>query len=148
MGPRTTPRVILLLSFAVAIALALVAVTLVLVTGKDVSEVEGNQSVVVGPEGGLAIQIDALGAVYYANPFGGDGFWLTELDGALVALALRQSGGDEPCELEFDPEARVFERCGAPVAVDELTQLPLTVDDGKVTVDIRTPVAATSPSAG
>jgi len=134
---RGAPRIVVIMSLAVAAVLVFVAITLVLVTGADVSKVESNQSVVAGPESGLRSQIDALGAVYYANPLGGDGFWLTLRDGELVALRLQQRLGEDACELEFDRDTKTFTVCDTATTADGLATLPLTIEDGKVSVDIR-----------
>lgn len=137
MAKRGTPKIVVIMSFAAALALAFVAVTLVLVTGADVSHVKSNQSVTVGPEAGLRTQIRTLGAVYYANPLGGDGFWLTAVDHELVALRLAQSRNGAECELAFDPNTNTFSVCDEPADLATLATLPLSVDDGTVTVDIR-----------
>jgi hypothetical protein len=149
MPERTRPpRIVLILGFAAIAAGLLVAVGLRTVSRNDQQARDEPEAIPAGLLGPLEETIDDRGAVYYADPRGGDGFWLTAEDGELVALVLDVE--DRGCRLEFDPPTRAFTCDGGSIDIATVARHPVLVDDeDRVRVDVRTtePAPVSAPSA-
>jgi len=96
-------RVLVFAGGLVAIAGIAIAALLFLATGGTQDTPSERRPVFLGLERELVDKIDEGGPLYFANPFGDNGFWLDLEDGGLVALDLVRPGTNSCIVKWWDP---------------------------------------------
>jgi hypothetical protein len=133
---RTDTRLLLVAGVFAVLAGLLVAVLLLLATGQ--SETPEPAPLPIGPEESVRDQAPT----YYADPFGGPGFWSAIEGGELVAISAELPGSGR-CTVRYRATRDGFVDCdGNLVPVPELAQYPVNIprsgdNEGIVLVDLR-----------
>jgi hypothetical protein len=110
-------------------ALLVVAVMLFATRGSE-PPAEREGELAIGNADVLREDLGEGGPVYYANPFGGDGFILALADDEIVAYAINAPGRTEECHIRWKGRDDTFVDCDdEPIGADELRQYPVTVPD-------------------
>jgi len=143
---RRDRRLLVVTGAALVLAAVLFTGVLLLATGTDSST--KREPVFLGTADQLTKEIRGVSPRYYADPFGGDGFWLDVHDGTLVAYVLNLPGHRD-CAVKWREQhnAYVASCTNQAVPVAQLAQYPVLTGsrDGSpgnaVYVDLRRTIA-------
>jgi hypothetical protein len=146
-------KLILLTGGAVVMAAVFFALVLVFATGS--SEPSGSKEgpLYIGPKRDLITTLDEGSPLYFANPFGGRGFWLDRQNGELIALDVGRPD-DVDCSVKWKGRVDSYVACdGDRLTKDDLSRYEVTVVEtgnrkGSVLVDLesRVPPAGSTSS--
>lgn len=142
---RADRKLILLTSGVLVLAGLFFASVLVFATGGDTPRSADDGPLYIGPKQDIVAKLDEGegSPLYFANPFGGRGFWLDRENGALVALDVGLP--DEPdCSIRWRGSKGSYIDChGDRLTTAEMARYPVEVGttgnrDGGVFVDLDT----------
>lgn len=150
---RADRKLIVVTAGAVVVAALLFAAVLVFATGSSEPAGQDEGPLYIGPKRDLIRTLDeGTGSpLYFANPFGGRGFWLDREDGALIAFDVGR-WGDVDCSVKWRGRIGSYVDCnGERLTKDQLARFAVTeVTTGKrkgaVFVDLESRTAP--PSSG
>jgi len=126
-------RVLLFAGGIVVLAGLAVAVLLFLATGGTRDAPSASKPLFLGLERELVAKIDEGGPLYFASPFGENGFWLDLEDGRLVALDIVRPG-TQGCKVKWrDPRGAYVDCNDEDLQVADLDRFEVTV--GKLQKD-------------
>lgn len=135
----------------VVAGLVVAALMLAVTRGNGTPSVQDNGPLDIGDNQSIIDQIDEGGPLYFANPFGGDGFWVATDGDQLVAYVL-QVPGRENCNIKWQGRDNTFVDCDRnPVDTAGLEHYSIEVkkkdsaDRGQAYVDL-TRIESASPS--
>jgi hypothetical protein len=148
---RADRQLLLVTGSFLAVAAVLVAMVLYLATKQNDSDTK-RRPFFIGLERSLKKSIREASPLYFANPQGGDGFWLDIEDGELVALVLDRPGTKD-CVVKWREQRNGYVDCEGNVLQSpqldrhELTVGPRGKDQPKtaVYVDLRKTSPAPAP---
>jgi len=157
MGPvplARSDRKLILVTGAVVIFAGLLwaAVLFLNPSGGDTPNKGASNQLYIGPKRDLVVRLDEGSPLYFANPFGGRGFWLDRENGGLIVLDVG-SWRDVGCSIAWRGRINTFVDChGNHLTKDQMARHPVTVVEtgsrkGSVLVDLETltaPPGATS----
>jgi hypothetical protein len=137
-------RKLMLITGIVVIAAALFfASVLVFATGSSEPTANRNAPLYIGPKRDLVTTLNEGSPLYFANPFGGRGFWLDRENGELIALDVG-SWGDVGCSIKWRGRINTYTDChGNHLTIDQIARHPVTEIEagtrkGSVLVDLDT----------
>ncbi len=140
---RADRKLILVTTAALLAAGLFFAGVLVFATGTTSPDADGPVPVYIGPESAIEEKLDEGSPLYFANPFGGRGFWVDRENGVLVAFDVGRF--DDPrCSVRWRGRVDSYMDCeGGLLTQAELARRPLTVvatgpRAGSVLVDVDT----------
>lgn len=146
-------RKLILITTAVVIAAGLFfASVLIFATGTSSPSSEADGPLYVGPKSDIVLKLDEGSPLYFANPFGGRGFWMDREDGELVALDVGRYD-DPECSIRWRGSKGSYIDCdGNRLDKRDMARHPVNVktagkQKGGVFVDLDTldpPSAATT----
>ena len=150
---RSDRNLILVTGGAVVLAGLLFAAVIVFATGTSDPAGKAEGPLYIGPKRDLIRTLDeGTGSpLYFANPFGGRGFWLDREDGTLIAFDVGR-WGDVDCSVKWRGRVDSYVACdGERLTKDQLARFAVTeVTTGKrkgaVLVDLESRSAP--PSTG
>jgi hypothetical protein len=120
-------RVLLFAGGLVALAGLAVAALLFLATGGTQDTPSGNKPLFLGLERELVAKIKEGGPLYFASPFGENGFWLDLEDGQIVALDIVKPG-TQNCKVKWrDPRGAYVDCDDQDLQVGDLNRFEVTV---------------------
>jgi hypothetical protein len=96
----------------------------------------------IGPKPQLVETLDQGSPLYFANPFGGRGFWLDREQGQLIALDVGLPS-DTSCSIKWKGRINTYTDCrGGHLTKDDMARHPVSVvqsgkQKGSVYVDLR-----------
>jgi hypothetical protein len=144
-------RLLLITGIFVALAGLLFAGVILIATNRDSPAADAGKPLFLGLRDPLTAGITDGGPLYFANPFGGDGFWLDLEDRQLVAYVL-QDPGTPDCNVKWkDQESSYLDCHGAKIARSELDRYQVTIgsrggsDKTSVFVDLKVVIPAGTP---
>lgn len=122
---RADRTIILATSGLLMAAASLFASVLVFATGGRAPTDAG--PLYIGPRSDLVRKLDEGSPLYFANPFGGKGFWLDREDGDLVALDVALPGA-RSCNVRWKGRVDSYVDCeGNRVASTDLARHPVEI---------------------
>jgi hypothetical protein len=150
MPAAPSDRRILVFAIAlVAFAGILIAAALFFATGGGKGDPKQTGPLYLGLASDLRGQIDKGSPLYFANPFGGNGFWLDRRQGQFVALDLVLPSTHD-CQVKWKGRRNSYVDChGDKVTIADLDQYKVTLrkagNSGQsVYVDLRKRIPAAS----
>jgi hypothetical protein len=131
MPAAPSDRRILVFAIAlVAFAGILIAAALFFATGGGKGDPKQTGPLYLGLASDLRSQIAKGSPLYFANPFGGNGFWLDRQNGSFVALALVLPHTHD-CEVKWKGRQDSYVDChGDKVTIDDLDQYKVSFRNG------------------
>ncbi|MBM3659750.1 MAG: hypothetical protein FJW95_09655 [Actinobacteria bacterium] len=154
MAIAKADRKLVLITSALVIGAGLFfASVLIFATGTSSPSSENDGPLYVGPKSDIILKLDEGSPLYFANPFGGRGFWMDREAGALVALDVGRYE-DPDCSIRWRGSKGSYIDCdGTRLDKTEMARHPVEVktsgkQKGGVFVDLDTldPPAATTAS--
>jgi hypothetical protein len=140
---RDDRRLIIFTGALVVLAALFFVSVLVFATGGDTPSTKKSGPLYLGEASGLREALDEGSPLYFANPFGGPGFWLDREHGALVALDVRVPGTTD-CNVKWiGRSTNAYVDCNKDqLETEELARYPIEVAQkgerkGSVFVDLR-----------
>lgn len=137
-------RKLILVTTAVLVAAGLFfAGVLVFATRTTSPAADGPVALYIGPQDAIEEKLDEGSPLYFANPFGGRGFWVDRENGVLVAYDVGRYD-DPDCSVRWRGRVNSYMDCeGGLLTQAELGRRPLTVlatgpRAGSVLVDVDT----------
>ena len=149
--PRADRRLILVTTLAVVLAGAFFAAVLVLASGGGTKKAQPTGPLYLGQKADLKASLDLGSPLYFANPFGGRGFWLDREGGDFVALDVGLPGRPK-CSIIWKGRFDTYLDCdGRHLSTDQMARHPVSVSiTGKtkngVYVDLTQLEPAPSPA--
>jgi hypothetical protein len=153
---KSDRTLILVTSTALIVAGLFFASVLLLATDSDAPSAADEGPLYIGPQRDLIDQLDEGSPLYFANPFGGRGFWLDREQGELVAFDVGKPG-EVTCSVKWRGRVDSYVDChGDRLTKADLGRYEVTVvrsgeRRGSVLVDldevVAPPAAAVSPGA-
>jgi hypothetical protein len=135
-------RKLILVTTAVLVAAGLFfAGVLVFATRTTSPAADGPVALYIGPEDAIEEKLDEGSPLYFANPFGGRGFWVDRENGVLVAYDVGRYDNPD-CSVRWRGRVNSYMDCeGGLLTQAELGRRPLTVlatgpRAGSVLVDV------------
>lgn len=148
---RSDRRLLLITVLGVIAAGAFFALVLVLASGGGHKKAQPTGPLYLGQRADLKASLDLGSPLYFANPFGGRGFWLDREDGEFVALDVG-SAGNPKCSIVWKGRYDTYLDCkGRHLESDQMARHPVSVSitgktkDG-VYVDLTTLDPPPSPA--
>ncbi len=138
---RADRKLIIITSLALVLAAAFFAGVLVFATGTNTPTSSDGGPLYIGPKRDIVTALDEGSPLYFANPFGGRGFWIDRDDGALIALDVGK-WGDTSCSVKWKGRIDTYIDCNSNrLTHDEIARHPVTVvasgpRKGSVLVDL------------
>ena len=124
---RSDRRLILTTVVAVVGAAALVVTLLIVFSGGGRRTVQETGPLYLGQKADLNLSLDEGSPLYFANPFGGRGFWLDREDGELVALDV-QVPGEPGCSVRWRGRIDTYLDCkGRHLTSDQMARHPIEI---------------------
>jgi hypothetical protein len=140
---RTDRKLILVTSGLLILAALFFASVLVFATGGGRNQPKGNQRpLYIGPKHELVATLEQGSPLYFANPFGGRGFWLDRDHGALIALDVGLPS-QPSCSIKWKGRIDTYTDCrGDHLTKEQMARHPVTVvrsgkRKGSVYIDLR-----------
>ena len=139
---RSDRNLILVTGGAVVLAGLLFAAVIVFATGTSDPAGKAEGPLYIGPKRDLIRTLDEGSPLYFANPFGGRGFWLDRENGALIALDVGR-WGDVDCSVKWRGRIGSYVDCnGERLTKDQLARFVVTevatgTRKGSVLVDLQ-----------
>ena len=140
---RADRKLIIITSLVLILAAAFFASVLVFATGTNTPTSAEGGPLYIGPERDIITTLDEGSPLYFANPFGGRGFWVDRENGELIALDVGK-WGDTSCSVKWRGHIGTYTDChGNHLTQDEIARHPVTVVEsgtrkGSVLVDLDT----------
>jgi len=130
---RTDRRLIAVTALTVVLAAAFFAAVLILASGGGSKHVRETSPLYLGPRTDLKASLDLGSPLYFANPFGGRGFWLDREQGRFVALDVGVPG-DTSCSIVWRGRINTYLDCkGRHLSSDQMARHPVSVSIAGVT---------------
>lgn len=147
---RADRKIILVTSGLLVVAALFFASVLVFATGGGRDQPADNQGpLYIGPKRDLFEKLnEGTGSpLYFANPFGGRGFWLDQENGNLVALDVGLPS-DPSCSIKWKGRIDTYTDChGRPVTMDNMARHPVSVSTtGKTRGGVYVSLDETQPA--
>jgi hypothetical protein len=145
---RSDRRLLVYTSVALVLAGVLFAAAVLFATRGEQPSQAQTGPLYLGPATDLRAKINLGSPLYFANPFGGNGFWLDKENGALVALDVMRPGTQ--CAVRWRGSVNSYVDCnGAHLTKDQLARHPVGEpttgkDKGGVFVDLQKRLPAPS----
>ena len=139
---RSDRNLILVTGGAVVLAGLLFAAVIVFATGTSDPAGKAEGPLYIGPKRDLIRTLDEGSPLYFANPFGGRGFWLDRENGALVALDVGR-WGDVECSTKWRGRIGTYLDCnGERLTTDQMARYDVIevtsgTRKGSVLVDLQ-----------
>jgi hypothetical protein len=139
---RGDRKLILVTSGALILAGLFFAAVLVLATNTSSPTSEAGGPLYIGPKSDIIVKLDEGSPLYFANPFGGRGFWIDREAGELVAFDVGL-WGDTECSVRWRGRINTYIDCnGNELSKADLARHPVEVvangkRKGSVLVDLE-----------
>ena len=144
MATSRSDRKLILITTAIVIAAGLFfASVLIFATGTSSPSSDQDGPLYVGPKSDIVLKLDEGSPLYFANPFGGRGFWMDREAGELVALDVGRYD-DPDCSIRWRGSKGSYIDCdGNRLDKTDMARHPVTVktsgkQKGGVFVDLDT----------
>ena len=138
---RSDRKLILLTSSVLVLAGVFFASVLIFATGTSSPNESSDGPLYIGPRRDIVRTLNEGSPLYFANPFGGRGFWVDRKDGDLLALDVGK-WTDTTCSVKWKGRVGSYVDCdGERLAQDDLARHPVRVimagaRKGSVLVDL------------
>ncbi len=152
MPPSRSDRQVLIFATIIVIVAGLVAAGLIFLATGGTNDTPKTAPLFLGLEPELSSTIGTGGPLYFANPFGGRGFWLDQENGKIVALAIDLPKNSD-CLVKWRDSRKAYVDCnGNKFQVDDLDRYLVSVgsvgrgspkDSLYVDLRVRTPPPST-----
>lgn len=124
---RSDRRLLVVTVLAVVAAGAFFALVLVLASGGGNTQARPTGPLYLGQKADLKASLDLGSPLYFANPFGGRGFWLDREGGEFVALDVGLPGNPK-CSIVWKGRYDTYLDCdGRHLASDQMARHPVSV---------------------
>ena len=124
---RADRKLILITSALLILAGVLFAAVLVFATGTDTPRSADDGPLYIGPKRDIVEKLDEGSPLYFANPFGGRGFWVDREDGELVALDVGRAD-DPECSIRWRGSKGSYIDChGDRLTTADMARYPVEV---------------------
>lgn len=124
---RSDRNIIVVTASALILAGLFFVSVLLFATGSDTPTSAERGPLYIGPKRDLVAKLDEGSPLYFANPFGGRGFWLDREAGSLIALDVG-TPGDVDCSAKWKDPVDAYVDCdGNRLTKDDLARYDLTV---------------------
>ena len=150
---RADRKLIVVTSAVLILAGLFFASVLIFATGTDTPRSAEDGPLYIGPKRDIVDKLDEGSPLYFANPFGGRGFWVDREDGELVALDVGRY--DEPdCSIRWRGSKGSYIDChGTRLDSTDMARYPVEVvtsgtRKGSVLVDLDAVDPPPADSAG
>jgi hypothetical protein len=149
---RSDRKLMLITGGVVIVAALFFASVLVFATGSSEPQSKSNGPLYIGPKRDLVTTLNEGSPLYFANPFGGRGFWLDRENGELIALDVGK-WGDVGCSIKWRGRVDSYVDCdGNHLTKDDLARHAVTVVQtgtrkGSVLVDLESVSAPPSSTS-
>lgn len=110
MPPSRSDRQIIIFATVLVLVAGLVVAGLIFVVTGGTKDTPKAAPLFLGLEPELSAKIDEGGPLYFANPFGGKGFWLDAENNKLVAVAIDLPKGSN-CLVKWRDTRKAYEDC-------------------------------------
>jgi hypothetical protein len=150
-APTSDRRLLVITGVFLALAGLLFAGVVLIATNGDAPAADANKPLFLGLRDPLTSSIKDGGPLYFANPFGDDGFWVDLEDGRLVAYILKVPGVRD-CSVKWKAQENSYLDCHrAKIDRSELARYNVTIGSRNGTpktsvfVDLHAKIPAGTP---
>jgi len=124
---RADRKLIIITSLVLVLAAAFFAGVLVFATGTNTPTTAEGGPLYIGPKPDIVTTLNEGSPLYFANPFGGRGFWIDRENGELIALDVGK-WRDTTCSVKWRGRIDTYVDChGNRLTQGEIARHPVTV---------------------